>query len=95
MFFRRKKSQEPEKKEKRIWDKVLMGAIIGGAIGSVLGATIAPKKGKETRKELEEMAKNAKGSSKIFFRRFKKMLRLGKKDKNPEEPAKKIPNEQE
>lgn len=95
MFFRRKKNQEPEKKEKRIWDKVLMGAIIGGAIGSVLGATIAPKKGKETRKELEEMAKNAKTSSKIFFRRFKKMLRLDKTDKGPEEPSKKIPNEQE
>lgn len=72
-----------------------MGAIIGGAIGSVLGATIAPKKGKETRKEIEEIAKNAKSSSKIFFRRFKKMLRLGTKDKSPEEPVQKIPNEQE
>lgn len=94
MFFRRNKKQETEKKEKKIWDKVLMGAIIGGAIGSVLGATIAPKKGKETRKEIEEIAKNAKSSSKIFFRRFKKMLGLGKKDKNTE-TVKKIPNEQE
>lgn len=90
MFFRRKKE---EKKEKKIWDKVLMGAIIGGAIGSVLGATIAPKKGKETRKELEEMAKNAKGSSKIFFRRFKKMIGLGKAEQEEAQAVKKIPNE--
>lgn len=94
MFFRRDKKEEAEKKDKKIWDKVLMGAIIGGAIGSVLGATIAPKKGKETRKELEEIAKNAKTSSRIFFRRFKKMLGIGKKDRDTE-PVKKIPNEQE
>lgn len=93
MFFRRKK--EEEKKEKKVWDKVLMGAIIGGAIGSVLGATIAPKKGKETRKELEEIAKNAKSSSKIFFRRFKKMIGLGKAEEKEPEPVQKIPNEQE
>lgn len=65
---------EDDKKKKHVWDKVLMGAVIGGAIGSVMGATIAPKKGKETRKEIIEMAKNAKGSSRVFFGRLKKMF---------------------
>ena len=34
-----------------------MGAIIGGAIGSVVGITVAPKAGKETRKDIVD-AKN-------------------------------------
>ena len=81
-----------KKDNKKVWDKVLMGAVIGGAIGSVLGATIAPKKGKETRKELEEMAKTAKTSTEIFFKRFKKMLSPKEKEASEKE-AKKIPNE--
>lgn len=40
-------------------DKLVMGVIIGGAIGSVLGLTLAPKKGKETRKYLKEKSKAA------------------------------------
>ncbi|MFH1284794.1 MAG: hypothetical protein ABIH78_04385 [Candidatus Peregrinibacteria bacterium] len=38
-----------KKRKIRMIEKLLMGAVIGGAIGSVVGATIAPKKGKETR----------------------------------------------
>ncbi|GEM_PF-2484920 len=54
--FRKKKQQdviadENQKKKSHI-DKLVMGAIIGGAIGSVVGMSIAPKKGKETREYL-------------------------------------------
>ncbi|MBI5413227.1 YtxH domain-containing protein [Candidatus Peregrinibacteria bacterium] len=35
-------------------DKIVMGVILGGAIGSVLGLTLAPRKGKETRKMIKE-----------------------------------------
>jgi gas vesicle protein len=34
--------------------KVLTGVIVGGAIGSILGLTFAPKKGKDTRKAIRE-----------------------------------------
>ena len=52
--FNRKK-----KKEKKL-DKLVMGAIIGGAIGSVLGLSLAPKKGKETRKFIGDKIKKKK-----------------------------------
>ena len=35
-------------------DKLVMGVILGGAIGSVLGLTLAPRKGKETREILKK-----------------------------------------
>lgn len=44
-----------EKPKKRIWDKLLMGAVIGGAIGSVVGATIATKKGKESKRFFQKL----------------------------------------
>lgn len=68
-----------EKPKKRIWDKLLMGAIIGGAIGSVVGASIAPKKGKETRKEIGDMVENTKTGSRKFFKRLKAMFSFSKK----------------
>ncbi len=46
------------KKKRSTVDKVIMGAIIGTAVGSVIGLTVAPKKGKETRKILRKRAKN-------------------------------------
>ncbi|MBU0577309.1 YtxH domain-containing protein [Patescibacteria group bacterium] len=60
--------------------KVLTGVIIGGAIGSILGLTLAPKKGKETREYLREKSldmflegkANLKEGKKIGF--FKKLL---------------------
>lgn len=53
-------SDEKNKKKglKGAFDKIVMGAIIGGAIGSVLGMGLAPKKGKETRKALKNAAKS-------------------------------------
>ena len=34
--------------------KMLTGVLVGGAIGSILGLTLAPKKGKETRQYLRD-----------------------------------------
>ncbi len=53
MFGFGKKKQE--KKENHL-DKVVMGMIVGGAIGSVLGLGLAPKKGADTRKYLGKQA---------------------------------------
>jgi len=70
-----------EKKEEgsKILDKVVMGAIIGGAIGSVLGASIAPKKGSETRKDIGEIAVQAKEKSFSFLHKLTHIFR--KKEK--------------
>lgn len=34
--------------------KVLTGVVVGGAIGSILGLTLAPKKGTETRQAIRD-----------------------------------------
>lgn len=45
---------EGDKKIAKRIDRLIMGIILGGAIGSVLGLTLAPRKGEETRKILKE-----------------------------------------
>lgn len=88
-------------------DRFVMGAIIGGAIGSVLGMTLAPKKGKETREFLKEKAKEFKEKhgdqikniqaevvreGKNLFGAFKKKIDQIQEEKE-EEDRKKIPHE--
>ncbi|MBI4975430.1 YtxH domain-containing protein [Candidatus Peregrinibacteria bacterium] len=68
--------------KKKILDKVLMGAVIGGAIGSVIGAAIAPKEGKETRKDIADVTKKAIKTSSGIFRRIKNFFH---KEKDGEE----------
>lgn len=65
-------SKEKDNKNKisRNIDKLVMGAIIGGAVGSVVGATLAPKSGKETREYLK-----AKG--KELYEKGKEMVHEG------------------
>lgn len=53
-------------------DKFIMGALIGGAIGSVLGMTFAPKKGKETREVLKEKGKQLFEKGKDVARKLNK-----------------------
>lgn len=60
MFNFFKKRREEEEKKKSTLDKIVMGAIIGTAIGSVIGLTMAPKKGKEARGFLKDKLEKAK-----------------------------------
>jgi gas vesicle protein len=63
MFGFNKKKKE---KKQSSLDKVLMGMIVGGAIGSVLGIGLAPKKGSETRKDIGKQAdKLLKGAREV------------------------------
>ncbi len=64
-----------KKDKKKMFDKVIMGAVIGGAIGSVLGASIAPKKGSETRQDIVDMAKSATKKNGLFIRILKKIFK--------------------
>ena len=50
--------KKKEEKQKSKIDKLVMGAIVGGAIGSVIGMSIAPKKGKDTREFLTQKGKD-------------------------------------
>ena len=52
MFFRRKKNSDATlKKGAKTFDKIVTGVIIGGAVGSVLGATLSDKEKRENIKE--------------------------------------------
>lgn len=77
--------EEENSKKKHALDKIFMGAVIGGAIGSVLGASIAPKKGKETRREIVEAVKNTGKGAKKLFQKLKEFFSF--KKKKPENPT--------
>lgn len=62
------------KKRRGTAEKIVMGAIIGTAIGSVIGLTVAPKKGKETRKDVKEVGKLAKETTIGMVSIIKKVL---------------------
>lgn len=62
-------------------DKIIMGAIIGGAIGSVIGVTLAPKSGKETRKMLKEKGKDVFKKGEELKIKLTKEHREGMKDR--------------
>lgn len=69
--------------------KVLTGVIIGSAIGSILGLTLAPKKGAETRKYIKDKSMEVflrskealrdNGSGMGFFKRLLVKLLTRKK----------------
>lgn len=93
-LFRKKKK---EKKQGGI-DKLVTGAIIGAAVGSVLGVGLAPKKGEETRKNFKNKASGLINKTKRkLLRKIKKfqnrftpeIKRIGDKEKE----EKKIPEE--
>ncbi len=90
-------------KKKHTLDKIFFGAVIGGAIGSVLGASIAPKKGRETRREIVETVKNTATGSRKLFQKLKEFFSFKKRkveaaaqharNTTSREAIKKIPNE--
>ncbi|MFH1012512.1 MAG: YtxH domain-containing protein [Candidatus Peregrinibacteria bacterium] len=68
--------------------KVLTGIIVGGAVGSILGLTLAPKKGKDSREYLRDQSMKMflKGKTYVkdekklgFFKRFVLQLLVRKK----------------
>jgi gas vesicle protein len=65
-----------EKKPKKM-NKLVKGMIIGGAIGSIMGMTLAPKSGKETREILHKKSSGAVGG---FFRGMRALIQ-GRKEK--------------
>lgn len=76
-----------DEKQKSTLDKIVMGALIGTAIGSAVSLTLAPKTGKETREILKEKSKDA-GSVAVetgtgFLRLFKVLLRRLLSKKRP------------
>ncbi len=64
-----------KKKKKGMVDKLVMGAIIGGAIGSVVGMTVAPKKGDETRKYIKDKGKRFMDEHEQNFDNFREKVR--------------------
>jgi gas vesicle protein len=56
-MFGKKRDEKDQKKKSKI-DKLIMGAIVGGAIGSVVGMSLAPKKGKDTREFIAKKGKD-------------------------------------
>ncbi len=52
-----KKLDSIKKRGKKL-DKLIKGLIVGGAIGSVIGITLAPKSGKETRNIIKQRSKS-------------------------------------
>lgn len=70
-----------------------MGAIIGGAIGSVVGASVRGKKEENAKEEVLNELKKTKNISKIILRKFIGIFRKRGKDINTD--AKEIPNELE
>lgn len=78
-------------------EKIVMGAIIGTAIGSVVGLSMAPKSGKETReflkekyeanKDLEEAKKLTRETFSGIGRMLKKLIFGGKSQKSSSHDA--------
>ncbi len=66
-------SEEKNNKQKRgsAVDKLVMGAIIGGAIGSVIGASMLPKKAKEKTGVKKILLK---GIKKVFGKKAQKEI---------------------
>lgn len=89
-------------KKKSIIEKVVMGAIIGTAVGSVIGLTVAPKKGEETRQYLNKEIKKLTKETVFGIGTLVKNLLFGRKkeipsggDEREHKNLKKIPLETE
>lgn len=85
--FGKKKREEPKKKQNSL-DKILMGLVVGGAIGSVLGIGLAPKKGADTRKQIGKKAGQLFESAKeIVSETASKLLQDSQSHKPPIRPT--------
>lgn len=59
-----------ENKPKGKLDHIVMGIILGGAVGSVLGLTLAPRKGKETREIIKQKGQQLIEKGKVVGDKF-------------------------
>ena len=71
------REQKPMKKSS--FDKLVMGAIVGVAVGSVIGMAVAPKKGSETREIIAQKSKDAYGQGKKFIQEHQPQIKEAKK----------------
>ena len=69
-------TEQNKKKKQSTMDKVMFGLVIGGAIGSVLGLTVAPEKGKKVRKSIKQKSGKLIGKSKEFFEEHEDAISL-------------------
>ena len=68
--FGKKKNREEQTEKtpkKGKMDKLIMGAIVGVAVGSVIGMAVAPKKGSETREIITQKGRDAIGQGKKYI----------------------------
>lgn len=74
--------QNNEKKGGKKLDNIIMGVILGGAIGSVLGLTLAPRKGEDTRKiwkkKGQELVEKGKEMSEEFMQDHQETIETAK-----------------
>lgn len=59
-----------EKKISKRFENLVTGVIIGGAVGSVLGLTLAPRKGSETRQIIKDKGAEVIGKGKEVAEEF-------------------------
>lgn len=85
--------KEDNNKKKKIFEKLMMGAIIGGAIGSVVGASVKGKKDENIKKEVLGDLKETTKNSKKMLKKITGFFR--KKNKSLNVKTRKIPNEME
>jgi gas vesicle protein len=53
-----KKAHDGKKGDiRRKLDRLLLGVVVGGAVGSILGITLAPKAGRETRQIMRDRSR--------------------------------------
>jgi gas vesicle protein len=69
IYFNKHKMEKSEKNGK-IVGALLLGAVIGGAIGAALGILFAPEKGSDLRKRLSATGDDFTGKLKVKFKDF-------------------------
>lgn len=80
-----------DKKKTNTAGKVATGVALGALAGAAAGILFAPKSGKETRKDIEKLAKDTKEKGVELYEKAKK--EVAKKIENVQKAGKKIDGE--